>query len=605
MAIGRTWIASAQSSAVLDALQRYNIGCDSRLALDRDCGWAGSVGLLRNRSFILGYSFGFAQSDAIWAGGYCDRDGDTGDGYGEGYVLSRRFDSGDRAGCARKSDDYNRFFGNGTGALTAYYGGDGGNAPARSAQAPMTVNSVAAQGFQNISQPAATNAIALQFPALAVGDFNGDGKLDVASTGAVPSAKTMVILTGNGDGTFQLGEKYTISGIGISAADFNGDGRLDLAVLSGEGTLATMLGNGDGTFQAPVNTAVHGERMVAADFNGDGVADLAVAESAYLNGGVTILLGKGDGTFAAPVSIPEGSGAAALAVADFNGDGMPDLAVQEGASSFQIYLGKGDGTFTPLGTPATVTGQISDIAAGDFNGDGSTDLAIGNNAGISLFEGNGDGTLGASTFTAIARPTLQLEVTDIDGDGHLDVIAETEYPLDPIHGTWGSFAVVNGDGVGGLTLNRFHDGVTGYGPFVLGDFNGDGRVDLMEGFSGPVTYLGLAPADLAVSLAHSGNPVQGQTGLTLTSTVTDLGPAAFAGRLVETFQVPDGLDHDEPDRGGMVLLDADVYAVGWAGGRSEFSAGDGDSECGGDGRSGAQRDSGDPDRLDKRSQPRK
>ncbi len=78
----------------------------------------------------------------------------------------------------------------------------------------------------------------------------------MAATGAgVPGATTMVILPGNGDGTFQLGQKYKISGTAVSAADFNGDGQLDLAVLSGVGTLAVMLGNGDGTFQTLVNTA--------------------------------------------------------------------------------------------------------------------------------------------------------------------------------------------------------------------------------------------------------------------------------------------------------------------------------------------------------------
>src|SRR5271165_1011334 len=426
----------------------------------------------------------------------------------------------------------------GSGALTAYYGGESGNAASRSAQVPMAVNSLAAQGFQDLFERSIEDATGLQFPALAAGDFNGDGKLDLAATGALPGASTMVILLGNGDGTFQLGKKYAISGSAVLAADFNGDGRLDLAVLSGDGTLAMMLGNGDGTFQGPVDTAVHGEWMAAADFNGDGVVDLAVAELAYRNGGVSILLGKGDGTFAAPISIPVASGSAIVAIADFNGDGMPDLALLQETTSFQIYLGKGDGTFTPQGSPMTVTVQIFGMAAGDFNGDGRMDLAIGHNAGISLFEGNGDGTMGAVTFTNIGRPPLQLAVTDVNGDGNLDVIAETEYPLDTIDGTWGSFAVLIGDGTGGLTLNPYHDNGSGYAPFVVGDFNGDGRVDLVEGFLIPVAYLALAPADLAVSLTYSGNPTQG---LSLTSTVANLGPAAFTGQVVETFQVSDGL----------------------------------------------------------------
>src|SRR5579872_1474060 len=86
----------------------------------------------------------------------------------------------------------------GRGGLTAYYSGDGINAPARSAQVPVSVNSVAAQGFQSVSQMALQTTIGLQFPALAAADFNGDGKLDVIVTGAIPGATTAVILLGNG-----------------------------------------------------------------------------------------------------------------------------------------------------------------------------------------------------------------------------------------------------------------------------------------------------------------------------------------------------------------------------------------------------------------------
>ena len=159
------------------------------------------------------------------------------------------------------------------------------------------------------------------------GDFNGDGRLDLATANSLDG--TVSVLLGNGDGTFQPQVTYAEGSDAIVAGDFNGDGRLDLAVANyKDNDVSVLLGNGDGTFQPQVTYAVGSDpfAIVAGDFNGDGRLDLAVADP-YDPGGVSVLLGNGDGTFQPAVQYAVGSNPFSIVAVDFNGDGHLDLAV--------------------------------------------------------------------------------------------------------------------------------------------------------------------------------------------------------------------------------------------------------------------------------------
>jgi VCBS repeat protein len=341
------------------------------------------------------------------------------------------------------------------------------------------------------------------FP-VAVGDFNGDGKLDVVmATGLSTPGAAVTVQLGKGDGTFQPpvtpSSTLQLNGALFAVADFNGDGKLDLIVSDAGDSLRVLLGNGDGTFilggQFAIFDGDGGASVVVADFNRDGKLDVVISG----NGGsfsadwVTVLLGNGDGSFKCPVAIPPGGYPVA---ADFNGDGKPDLATL-GSSRIDILINNGP---TPTAVthsysfPAGVFPQ-SFMAAADVNGDGKTDLLLvaedvsgtGTVWDLEVFPGNGDGTFGTPIVTPLGSIRVDVfAVGDFNGDHKPDVAMIDISGINPnnVYVLLG-----NGDGTFGAPTSYFAGNQLN--ALALADFNGDGKLDIaVASNSGLAVLLG-------------------------------------------------------------------------------------------------------------------
>lgn len=335
---------------------------------------------------------------------------------------------------------------------------------------------------------------------LVAADFNKDGHSDLAFVTA--EGNTVSFLLGEGNGTFSQPETFNpvfSDPAALAVIDFNGDGYPDMAMANYSSAQLTIFeGGGNGTF-SPLSqhpqTGYSPVAIVSADFDGDGFADLAVLntcgnDDCITVGSVTILHGNGDGTFTRnPASPATGEAPESMVVADFNGDGIPDLAVANSTTgsgstftsnnSVTILLGKGDGTFTAMpvipntgqGFPK-VTGFPS-LAVADFNRDGKADLAVTNQLGNSLTILMG---VGNGTFTLAASPPTgnlpgAVAAGDFNGDGIAD-LAVTNVNDDTI-----TILLGKGDGT---FIPQPATPATDDQPnsLAVGDFNGDGVSDL-------------------------------------------------------------------------------------------------------------------------------
>ena len=215
---------------------------------------------------------------------------------------------------------------------------------------------------------------------------------------------------------------------GFAIGDFNADGKQDLATADvASNTVSVLLGNGHGTFRPKVDlaTAAGPEDVAVGDFNADGKQDLVTAD--WASNTVSVLLGKGDGSFQPHVDYASGSGSFQVAVGDVNADGKQDLVTADwGSNTVSVLLGNGDGTFQPKVDYATAAGP-EDVAVGDFNADGKLDLAVPTDANtVSVLLGNGNGTFAARHDYATGTSPYSVKAADLNGDGTQDLVTAKE-----------------------------------------------------------------------------------------------------------------------------------------------------------------------------------
>ena len=398
---------------------------------------------------------------------------------------------------------------------------------------------------------------------LTVADANGDGIPDIIGLGA----GVVIVLVGEGNGTFRVGPESNIETGGVYfpvAADVNGDGNVDL-IFSGptyNGTydgVGISMGNGDGTFQPAVFYQTGNDKflgsVVYGDFNGDGIPDIAVAGES----GIWLFTGQGGGTFSAGALTPFSGCTGGLAAGDFNSDGHLDLALTT-QTGFAVFPGNGNGTFRSPRAYSTgpLTGKF--IVVGDLNMDGHPDIVLCAYTEptdvpdyVLVYLGNGKGGFSAPAKVQMS-PVQHIAIADINGDGIPDLVGSNgDSALGTGSGTFhkpvyyrlpalnivtnyvvpadlrnnGRTDIVLQDGDGGISvlLNEgkgvYEDGewlpVAGaYGCAAAADFNGDGKPDLaMNSTAGISILLGTGEASkpfesgATLALTDAGCPVVG------------------------------------------------------------------------------------------------
>jgi hypothetical protein len=309
---------------------------------------------------------------------------------------------------------------------------------------------------------------------IVVADFNNDGNADVFVSHDGPSFSQMLL--GNGSGGLSAG--FTVNVLFSRRAvpgDFNKDGKLDLATVDdGSNFVSVILGDGAGNFSAPKTFPVsNGAKFIdTADFNNDGKLDLVTA--GHFDG-ISILAGDGAGNFGAASKISVGLPTDTVTVADFNGDSKPDVVVSGNQSMIAIVAGNGNGGF---GTPILyrINTSALDIVGGDFDGDSKADVAITNTSfssltSMSLFFGDGSGNLRFASVIPVGSSPYAITSGDLNNDGHDDLVY-----TNISHNT---VSVLINNGSGGFGSPATFAVGTEPRSVALGDLNGDHKLDLV------------------------------------------------------------------------------------------------------------------------------
>ena len=405
------------------------------------------------------------------------------------------------------------------------------------ARIPSSISTQASAGCDTPSFSPATNFGVGEFPQqVAVGDFNGDGKLDLVT--ANESTLDVSVLLGDGKGGFSNKTEFPagIFPFTVTVGDFNLDHKQDLVVVTDFDEVAVLLGDGTGSFGKPTNFRAENNvdqdgfpvGGTIGDFNLDGKPDMVVA---LVRDKVSVLLGDGNGGFGKPTTFGVGLFPRSPIVEDFNLDGKPDVATANlGDSSVSVLLGDGKGGFGNK-TDFPVGEQTNSVAAGDFNGDGKPDLATANNGpvtpqpgvisgNVSVLLGDGKGSFGSRTDFPAGNGPISVTTGDFNLDAKLDLAIANVVSND--------VSVLLGDGAGSFNsplsfaVANLPDSVT------VADFDGDGRPDIATADANPgqVSVLLDSSSDLAITMSDSPDPVVTGNNVTYSITVTNKGAAA-------------------------------------------------------------------------------